>query len=458
MTANNPNGDEQRLRQHLINFYSVLEEKLKSYRDTKKHLDRFLSTDFNVFEWIKLNKKFESNENRLSEIILSKIIASLLNPSGSHGQDRKFLDAFLHLDEIRRHIKPNDLDSLLKQRPLSVTCESYTVYIENSRRRIDILVDFENFGLGIENKLWAVDQEKQVQDYSNHLKKRYKGKFCLLYLTPERGDPDESSILSNCREELKQNGKLICISYRHDILKWIEECCRLCESDRFRWFLRDFKDYIPTILQEGPMNDSIERNLILDHALENKKNLEIALDINSAFNGDLHGQIITGFLHKLEKFVLHKLSQRHDGSQWEVNNKTLLDSPLPQYADFSFGRKSWGPRCGVGLQLQPPKDNEDRVRKVIIGVWKPEDDLWPSELEERLRNELNRRLGRNVNRSTKGWPWYFYLNDDPYANWNGKDALIKLYNGHEAVEYFGQYLVDIIEGAEQFIGEHVGTS
>ncbi len=30
-------------------FYAVLKKKLKSYRDTQQHLDRFLSTDFNVF-------------------------------------------------------------------------------------------------------------------------------------------------------------------------------------------------------------------------------------------------------------------------------------------------------------------------------------------------------------------------------------------------------------------------
>ncbi len=435
MTANNPNGDEERFR----DFYSDLKAKLQIYRDAKLSLDRFQSTDFNVFRWIEpANKDLLPDQIRRFEDRRSAIIADLLRPSGSHGQQRKFLDAFLQIIE-RPDLKDKKYRKVATQ-------------VSTPLGKFDILVEFENFGIVIENKLEAPEQPRQLQRYLDCLKKEYGDQgFCLIYLTPNKRDPIS---IEEDTEKLLREKKLICISYSRDMLKWVEECCQLCESDKFRWFLRDFMAH----MNGGQtMSMQYETEIILKHALR-EENLETALDINTAFNGDLHGQIITDFLHKLEKFVLHKLSQRHDGSQWEVNNKTLLDSPLPQYADFSFGRRSWGPRCGVGLQLQPPKDNEDRVRKVIIGVWKPEDDLWPSELEERLRNELNRRLGRNVNRSTRGWPWYFYLNDDPYANWNGKDALIKLYNGHEAVEYFGQYLVDIIEGAEQFIGEHVGTS
>ena len=214
-------------KQHVSGFYSVLNQTLHSHREATRRLDRFLSTCFNVFRVIR------PDENRLS-----KIIADLLNPSGSHGQQRRFLDAFL------RRIRPNDLDSLLKQQPRSVTCERQTVYISNPQRRIDILVGFENFGLGIENKPRDDDREQQLNDYIDDLGKRYMDRFCLVYLTPEGRNPSEYSIKVSRREELKKERKLICVSYSHDMLKWIEECCRLCESDKFRWFLRDFMEYI----------------------------------------------------------------------------------------------------------------------------------------------------------------------------------------------------------------------
>ena len=220
------NGDYQ---QRLSDFYSVLNQTLHSHREATRRLDRFLSTDFNAFKWI------DPDENRLSEII-----ADLLDSSGSHGQQRRFLDAFL------QRIKPNDMETLLKQQPSSVTCERRTDYIRSSKRRIDIVVQFENkaFGLGIENKPWAGDQEQQLHDYIDNLQKDFKDKFCFVYLTPKGDDPSENSIKPSWREELRKERKLICVSYSHDILEWVRECCQLCESDKFRWFLRDFMEYI----------------------------------------------------------------------------------------------------------------------------------------------------------------------------------------------------------------------
>ena len=35
--------------QRVADFYSVLKKKPEVYRDSKRHLDRFLSTEFNIF-------------------------------------------------------------------------------------------------------------------------------------------------------------------------------------------------------------------------------------------------------------------------------------------------------------------------------------------------------------------------------------------------------------------------
>lgn len=211
-------------RQRLINFYSVFEEKLKSYRDAKQHLDRFLSTDFNVFNWI-----FEWIKRK--EDFLSDIIADLLDPFGSHGQDSKFLDAFLEI------IKGPDLKD--KKYPKVAT------QVPTPLGKFDILVEFEKFGIVIENKLEAAEQPRQLQRYLDYLKKEYGDQgFCLIYLTPNKQKPIS---IEEDIEKLLREKKLICISYGRDMLKWVEECCQLCESDKFRWFLRDFMDYIPII-------------------------------------------------------------------------------------------------------------------------------------------------------------------------------------------------------------------
>ena len=428
-----PRDDQQRLD----DFYSVLREKLQHYRDAKQHLDRFLSTDFNVFKWITPKEKIEPKERHRYEIILSKIIADLLNPSGSHGQNRRFLDAFLEI------IKRPDLKD--KKRP-KVDREAPTDRSsENPRGKIDILVEFENFGLGIENKLDADEQKKQLQGYYEHLKEKYGDQgFCLVFITPDGREP--KSI---------EPSKPVCVSYNPDMLNWIKKCCQLCESDKFRWFLRDFMDYIPTILQEGPMDDSIERNLIFNHALENEKNLEIVLKINSAFDDklELHRRIIVQFLDKLEKFVLEKLRQRPDGSEWEVNYDSLRDSPLNknQYKTFGFGKQSWGRQYTVAIEPQSHCAGD-----VTIGVgWEQKDTLRADQVEH-IWKSLEPMFKTNDGEPTESWVWRGLLRE-PYTNWNTKEALIKLYNG-EAVKDLGKDFVNIIDVVEQIIDKHVQKS
>ena len=411
-----PNDDYQ-------HFYSVLKAKLKPYRDAKQHLDRFLSADFNVFKWI------DRDENRRSDII-----ADLLNPSGSHGQQHRFLDAFLQA------IKRPDLKA---KKLLQVDCRVQTDYNrEHPLGQMDILVEFEHFGLAIENKVGAKEQLEQLQRYHDHLKNKYgEDQFCLVYLTPDGRKPE--SIEGSLREELMNERKLICISYNRDMLKWLEECCRLCESDKFRWFLRDFMDHL-----NGGQTMSIrnERDIILKHALE-KENLETALDINSAFNGKLNEEIVKGFLDKFENFVLDELQQRPDApDKWFVNNDDLRQNPLKRDKRFSFGKESWEDHHGV--ILAPARDG---ARDFAMGVWKKNDPNPIFNEEDRLREKLTdltadfANIGMKPSEwDDKWWVWHSCLTKAPYQHWNTKEALFKLHNDAEAVRDLGSALVKII--------------
>ena len=362
------------------------------YRDKKRHLDHLFSTDFNVF------KVFSCHEKNLSAVI-----ANLLNPSGSHGKGRIFLDAFL--TRIERY-------DLLTQEPRAVTCEAPTDCIENSNRRIDILVAFENFGLGIENKKTDDgDQEQQIKDYIEHLKKKYKEKYCLVYITPEGGDPSAISMPPHLRNRRKEEGKLICVSYRHDILEWVRECYQLCESDKVRWFLRDFMDYV---LDKFP----------------SPRYRQWVCEI-----------IKYRFLNKLkERFICPDGSP--EASQWKINGGLLEDPDRRnnEHAHFSLMKNSWGARYGVGFQ---PWDN-------CIGVWRsPGVESVPD-----FKKALNAKIMDGENEGE--WEWYVKL-ESPYDNLLSKNALIKIYTG-EAVEDFAEYLEHIIHIAEPIIDKYVEGS
>ena len=409
------------------NFYSVLKKKLEVYRDSKQHLDRFLSTDFNVFKWIEPeNKDLLPDQIRRFENRRSAIIADLLNPSGSHGQDRKFLDAFLDV------IKRPDLKD--KKRP-KVDRESPTYRSsENPRGQIDILVEFENFGLGIENKLDADEQKKQLQGYYEHLKEEYGDQgFCLVFITPDGRKPN--SIEPNLREELmnKEKSQLVCVSYSTGILEWLKNCCQLCESDKFRWFLRDFIDHI-----NGGQTMSMgnKEDIIRTHALESRENLGIMLDVY--FNGqDVINEIINAFLDKLKKRFIDKQC----GVQ--VTQKTLSDKPTINYRKFFFTKESWRTQYQVGLETQEP--NECPEKTICIGVLKPDTGTTEEEEERTIKSDLD-----GIEQGDNGDPWVWWVYYDGLGNWFNGDAFTRMHFEENTCEKLGDKLARIIE----IIDEH----
>ena len=319
--------DEQNYKRRLEKFSSSLGARLQIYREEKRRWDPFLSTDFNV-----VSEFIRPKENRLSDII-----ACLLDANGSHGQQGKFLDAFL-----RCLFEPDRVAELSgKQRWVKREVPTY-YNDENQRRRIDITIDFKNFGIGIENKPWADESDRQLEDYDKHLKRTYDQQYCLVFITPDGRKP-KSINDSGCRIK---KGELYCLSYRSHILEWIEECRQLCESDRFRWFLHDFRSYIrnePFTFWENTMQtNKRETEIIMEH-VKNNENLEVALDIISRTQ-KIRERIIKTFLKNLEGFICKRL----DMSQWDL--KKELGYTSQGNISLSFGVSNQDEPISILLQ------------------------------------------------------------------------------------------------------------
>ena len=408
-------------QQRRSNFYSVLQEKLQHYRDAKQHLDRFLSTDFNVFKWIEpKNKDLLPDQIRRFEKRRSAIIADLLKPSGSHGQKRKFLDAFL------RQIEKDDLcDKQLR--------EVATEYrIEKPEGYIDVLVDFRTFVIAIENKPWADDGDAQLSNYLAYLKNTYKDRFCLIYLTQkDRLQPPSKSIEEDECSKFIQNRKLLLRSYNPDILEWLKECCRLCESDKFRWFLRDFMDHINGGQTMAMRN---ERDIILDHALENKENLEIALDVGSVYD-DLRRLISEAFYRDLQRC----LEKHLDLSQWEF---------ITLFGGSSFGcaKKSWGQRYIVGMTLY----DDAQAKTICFGV------LGAKKKSSKGIAGLKKAIDTQTMKGKSDPYWEWYCDLKPY--WDPEKTLVEMkYNRDAIKEKLCESLVKISKNSKamKLIDEHV---
>lgn len=210
-------GFERDLRE----FHSTLALRLDLLDQARKSLNVYLSKDFNVFDYI------EPDENGISQVV-----ADLLDPKGPHGQSKVFLDSFLMAIGHSEQICDSD--------QARVHCQTHA--IASTGGFIDITIDLPEFGIGIENKPWAVEQPAQLARYVQHLDRIHAGRYSLVFLEGRGIGP--TSIPDRTARELEAAGKFRTLKYVPDLKNWIELCAKESQSDKLRWFLRDFAGYL----------------------------------------------------------------------------------------------------------------------------------------------------------------------------------------------------------------------
>jgi len=216
-------NDQKQFKKDLDKYFFDVQFLMKIYDKTKKETDLTLASNFNVFNYI------NPNENGLSNIF-----ADLLNPNGNHGQREAFLKEFLNI------IKQNKKVALMN---CKIVREDVTHCISNNLRRIDITLYFENgFVVGIENKPWSTEQDNQLQDYQEHLNKKYGVNWCLVYVSGDGSEP--ISIKENLKEQYIETGKLVVLNYEEDVAQWLNNCYKECKAEKVRVFIKDFIAYI----------------------------------------------------------------------------------------------------------------------------------------------------------------------------------------------------------------------
>jgi hypothetical protein len=135
----------------------------------------------------------------------TRYLTHLLDPKGKHDCDGLFLDLFLQEVGLSN----------------SLTAEA-CIYVKNEHctgdlGNIDIYMEFRSAVVVVENKIYAGDQSKQLQRYAEYAQTKGQDVH-LFYLTLDGSDPSEQSCGS------LKDGDYRLISYRGEILKWIEAC------------------------------------------------------------------------------------------------------------------------------------------------------------------------------------------------------------------------------------------
>ena len=230
------------------------------------------------------------------ELKHSALIANLLDPKGSHGCGDAFLRAFFEI-ALKESAYPFKDCTL----PHSYT-EYYTGPIAgDTGGRIDILVKSSRYGLIIENKIYAGDQDKQLTRYDNYGKETFGADgYLLVYLTLYGCDASKESTATKSAEEVGY----LRLSYAEDILRWLEQCVRLADNKPL--VRESLNQYIRTIKQ-------------LTYQDMNPKNIQKIIDLAVDYPE-----------------VVATLSSKRDAIAQGIRKKYIFDE-LRKYAD----QKGW---------------------------------------------------------------------------------------------------------------------
>ena len=221
-------------------FFEPLVREYRTYRKLERRFNKETAARFNLVGiW------------QPSETQVSRILATLLDPNGPHGQGGVYLKEFVRT--IHDHTRRGEtlgkaaygqglLDeealwfdrAVVRREEMIIGARRIDIYMEVPRGNENRVV------IGIENKPRAGEQDAQIADYVQGLRSRCgrSGGLgpILLYLTGDGRRPTTW---------VEQDADyVLCVSYPGFLKEWIKRSMRITSPDKLRNFFRDFASWI----------------------------------------------------------------------------------------------------------------------------------------------------------------------------------------------------------------------
>jgi len=380
---------------HFDTLLNHITATLQNYKD----LNRLSGDSFNVFRILKM----ETNEVKMH----SALLGDLLNPSGSHGQGKIFLDLFIAVCSS----KHDNLDT--------ANCSTYVEFnmgkMNEDRTeggRIDIIIrDRSDKHIIIENKIYAPDQDNQLVRYFKTAKS-----LELFYLTLDGTLPSPASCIG-----LKAGEHFYCISYSYHIIKWLENCRK--EVAILPILRESLTQYINLVkyLTGQTTNHQMQNKI----ATIIKDNLEASFTIYNNLNAALDLMVIE---------FGDQVKAAYADSEFTCSYEINLNQ---NYSGIWFYKEEWS-FVKIGFQFQATN------RDMLYGFTKHINELnQPIEIPKTLEEALS-KLGNNIKKENSWWPWRQYI-EEPYRNWTKLEAWEAIQNGKmlNVIQHHVKILSDI---------------
>ena len=187
----------------------------------------------------------------------------------------------------------------------------------NEQERIDLLIENASQAIIIENKIYgAVDQESQLERYIECVKMHGKkeSNIYVVYLTKDgEKSVDNSSFTQKAKKYLNykesiDNGRFIPLSYKYDILPWLEAIvlpnCTIKE-DLLISALKQYIDYLKNILG---IRENNEQNIKIMKTIKDTLGIE-SIDKCIEVADQLEGLILE--VNNLRDKMAEEIGKKH---------------------------------------------------------------------------------------------------------------------------------------------------
>jgi hypothetical protein len=217
-------------------------EKVNPLLSKIKEENKISTPHYNFFRILKIGY--------LEAKVHTPFLVNLLNPDGTHAQGRLFLDAFLEL------LSEND------QRFTNYLPSNIEIKAEYKTNKgiIDIIISHrhpeskKSFLIIIENKIFAGDQENQIERYYHYALNELKlseEQITIVYLTPKQFSPSEYSINLELMDKLRKQGRLKLLGYNSHITKMLSKCNEQVLSEKLRQTINQYLEILNDFTDEN---------------------------------------------------------------------------------------------------------------------------------------------------------------------------------------------------------------
>lgn len=281
---------------YIIQTLDSIETAIRLYNESHQKQGE----SYNIFKVLEVTER---------EVMICRVLADLLNPSGAHGNGKKYLKSFL------RHVLGMEYitEDVLKE------IRVYKEYPISGERRMDIVIRSRHFFVTIEVKINASDQPCQCFDYYQHAV-REDPDAKVVYLTKTGYMPSDKSMCSSLHTDRLSEDKVLCISFCTDIRLWLESILE-DETGVMKYIL---SQYLEVIKDYTNMSDENLLREISERMLEKEAYFRTGLQIASSINmakGRLIYKVFEEFEQQMKPLLGKYHLEKEEKFSWYIYEK-----------------------------------------------------------------------------------------------------------------------------------------